>query len=225
MTWLFSKQRLLAPNILVCYTTNNGAATTLALNSNWGARNLKRIGAALRETHERYGGLTELIAVVWRKRIPPQILELMPPHYVPRSRTGVIGIGDPAVLEWFRLNFRAAPDPPYVPSTEELESLSRAVGSPVTYSVPPYTIDEAALNVGAALSEGIRQAGGITVGLPIQVMTVARGAVRTIPITSTTDLKTWEDLTVDPSGVRVPAPNPPVVAKDPRPRSASQLVT
>jgi hypothetical protein len=224
MTWLFSKQRLVAPNILVCYTSSNGAATTRALNSCWGARNLKRIGVALKETHNRYGGITELLAVVWRKQLASELLELMPPQYAPQPRTGVVGIGDPAVLDWFRLNFRATPDPPHTLSAEDLEALSRAVGTPVTYNPPPYTIDEAALSVGAALSEGIRQAGGFTVGLPIQIMTVTLGTVRTFGITSTSDLQTWEDITVDRATLRLPCAHPPVVAKDPNPRSAAQLV-
>jgi hypothetical protein len=185
---------------------------------------ISRIGVALKETHNRYGGITELLAVAWRKQRPPQLLELMPPQYSPRPRTGVVGIGDPAVLDWFRLNFRATPDPPYALSPEDLEALSRAVGKPVTYDPPPYTIDEAALNVGAALSEGIGQAGGVTVGLPIQIMTVTLGTVRTFGITSTTDVQTWEDITVDRATLRVPSADPPVVAKDPSSRSAAQLV-
>lgn len=224
LPWLFCKQRLFAPNILVCYTSSNAPATTLALHKSWGARKVRAIGQCLKEVHDKYGGITEPIAVVWRKRQPPQILELMPPSYHPTPRFGIVGIGDQGVLQWFKGNFRAAPDPPPALSHEDWQALARAVGGPITYEQRSYTIEEAALNVGAALAEGISQAGGPTVALPIQVMTVSRGVVTAHQLTATTDLQNWESITVDPDVLKVSAIKPPVTGQDRRSRSAIQLL-
>ena len=92
-------------------------------------------------------------------------------------------------------NFRPTPDPPPTLSTEDWEALARTVGGPVTYEPPPYTIDEAALNVGGALASGIAEAGGPTVAWPIQGMTVSNGVVTSHQLTSTQDLQNWEPVT------------------------------
>lgn len=225
LPWLFSKQRLFAPNILVCYTSNNAPATTLALNKSWGARKVKTIGETLRSVHDQYGGITELIAVVWRRRQPPSILELMPPDYRPEPRSGIVGIGDPGSLAWFKENLRPAPEPPPTLSAKDWDALERAAGGPLLpYEPPPYIIDDAALNVGAAIAAGIDAAGGPTVAWPIQVMTVQDGDVKSHQLTATEDMRNWETITADSDALKLAAVPPPILRRDQGKRSAIQLL-
>ena len=77
--WFCSKLEPIGKNLAVCYTSSNAAATILALKTVGQYSNVKRVGNSLRDAHERYGGITELIAVVSRRDQAPQLLELMPP--------------------------------------------------------------------------------------------------------------------------------------------------
>jgi hypothetical protein len=168
---------------------------------------VKRVGQALKEQHDAFGGFTELLAVVSPGTAAPQVLELMPQDYKPTPRAGIIGIGDGAVLNWITENFPT--DPPHdaasALSPEAIASLMRVVDGPITLPAPSFTIDEAALRVTAALSEGIREAGGPTVDLPLQVMTVeAGGLIRAIGIGSTADLETWDDVTAESTDLVFP---------------------
>ncbi len=86
----------------------------------------------MRAHHEKWGGLTELLAVVWhRDKQSPQILELMPDTYEPRPRHGVIGIGDDAVLRRFKELLSEDLDSRILQMTPEvLDGLSKSVGHP-----------------------------------------------------------------------------------------------
>lgn len=227
LAWKFNKQRLVARNILVCYTTSHGSATTLALHRSWGTKSVKRIGEELKSVHARLGGLTELIAVVWRGSNIPQILELMPPDYRPHARSGIVGIGDPGALAWFAENFRADPRPELereVPTDDMLTALERQFGHRVDFPPPEYSIDSAALNVGAALASAIEQVGGATIGLPIQLMVVAAGTVRQVPLVAFADLqKPARHITVDHGATKLPPAQFARARKESGVRSAIQL--
>ena len=75
---LAAKQRPVSDNIVVCYTSGYLQVTTAALNDSVGRRvSLRRLGRNLRAQHEKWGGYTELIAVIWhRDRPSPQISNL-----------------------------------------------------------------------------------------------------------------------------------------------------
>lgn len=227
LIWKFSKQRLTAPNILVCYTTSHGAATTAALQQSWGRRDVRRISEALKVSHATYGGLTELLVVVWRRGGTPQILELMPPSYRPQPRSGIIGIGDPGPLEWFRANFEEDPRPRLelsTPTPELVFAVAQHFGEPIEFPSVRYTIRDAALSVGSALTVGIQTSGGRTVGLPIQAMIVHRGEVEQIPIVmSSADLKDFSSVTVEHHETKLPAPVFPRIPLDGARRRATQL--
>lgn len=227
LAWKFSKQRLVAPNILVCYTTSHGSATTAALQWSWGKRSVRRIGEALKASHQHYGGLTQLIAVVWRLKSLPQVLELTPPEYRPQPRTGIIGIGDPGPLQWFRENFQEDPRPILQRSTatpEMVDAISKHIGQRVDFPGPTFTIDDAALNVAGALTIGIEQKGGPTVGLPLQVMVVHKGAVRQVPVVVLTEnAKNVTMATIDHRQVKLPPPVFPRIDPDVRRLPATQL--
>lgn len=227
ISWLCSKQEPIGKNILVCYTSNNATATIFGLSrvrTHW---NLKRIGESVRTAHESFGGFSEVIAVVWRKAQPPSILELMPAKYEPHPLTGIVGIGDGDVLQWFRNNFVPDPTPKLLasrPPQEALDSFARQFGHPPIH-LPPltYSIDQAALAVAAAFSEAIRVAGGPSVSLPVQVMTVSGSHVQAWTVHSTADLKTWEKVTAERQDVRIPGGLPPRMRQFNGSRSATRL--
>jgi len=225
LPWMCSKQEPVAKNILVCYTTSSNAAATIrALKDTPTPWSLAAIGESLRNTHGRYGGTAELVAAVWRNA-RHQILELMPPDFRPLLRRGIVGIGDRQVLEWFRENFVDVPPPDAAAgfSPQALESLSRMIGRPVELPPPRFPIGQAALSVAAAFVEGIRVAGGSTVGLPVQVMTVQSGEIRAWGVTATVDQTQWESVTIDRDHVRVPKAKPPACPQDRDRRTAVQL--
>ncbi len=92
--------------------SSNVDATIRALLRCAGTSNVKRLGSILKESHEKYGGATELLACVWSTGgHSQQILEVMPPSYEPRPRTGIVGSGDPKVLKRFKEIFREDPSP------------------------------------------------------------------------------------------------------------------
>jgi hypothetical protein len=101
VTKLWRKQRPISENIMVCYTSMNYSATVDALNNSMSRRvSLKTLGQNIRHHHAKWGGFTELLAIVWHQdREAPQILELMPDAYKPKPRTGIIGIGHDDVLK------------------------------------------------------------------------------------------------------------------------------
>lgn len=182
-TPLYAKQRLQSPNIVVCFTSSHGAATETALRGAYGKRSVRAIGEHLREAHLRFGGFTELLAVVWRGDLVPQILEVMPPTYQPISRTGVVGIGDGGVLSFFKAKAIDDPDKregKTTPSPEMIAMMEEQFG--YAYTEPAFTIDEAATLTAAAVAVGIAEAGGVTVALPLQAWTIQRGVVRNVSI-------------------------------------------
>jgi hypothetical protein len=221
----WSKQEPIGRNIVVCFTSSNAAATVRGLGAVKGSWSLRRVGESLLKVHQRYGGCTELLAVVTRREQAPSILELMPPAYKPRPRRGIVGIGDFAVLSWFHRNF-----PEYGPAElrsqlepEVLEKIANAFGGQYPCKQPSLPIEYAVLHIAAVFSEAIRRAGGPTVSLPVQVMTVSRGESRSMDINSTEDFETWEPLTVERAKVRLVRPNPPVTRHAGSKRTASQL--
>jgi hypothetical protein len=197
--FLQSKQRLNAPDLLVCFTSSHLAATTEALKRSWGMRNVKKVGQALKDEHRKWGGCTEMLALVWKGRSKPQLFELMPYKYHPTQRRGIVGIGDNAVLEWMREHFPTDDPSDSAPalSPAAIGSLSATVGHPVTFPPPSFSIDEAALRVAMVFSEGITQAGGDTVALPVQVWTVQDGTVRGMGISASArnSVESFEDVT------------------------------
>ena len=224
LTWKYRKQGLTARNIMVCFTSSHGAATTLAVKKALGTGSVRRLGKALKEVHEQFGRLTELLAVVWPGQDHPVLLELMPPTYVPKPRSGIVGIGDPAVLNWFKENFGEDPTPemPPVPSAVVVAALERKFGR-VSIPPPSFSIENAAVKVAATLCIAVERAGGPTVGLPLQVMIVQSGHVQSIDIAATEDTKTWQTVTANVEDLKVPAPRPSRLGQQMSARRAVQL--
>jgi hypothetical protein len=221
----WSKTEPLGHNIVVSFTSNNAAATV------WGLEKVKkewrpnRVAESLRTAHSKYGGFSEILAVVSRKGQAPAILELMPPDYQPKVRHGIVGIGHRGVLDWIRQNGSddVPPEKRWTPPAEVVESLARTVGHPVSFRAPSFTIEQAAMHVAAPMSEAIRLAGDATVALPLQVVTVSDGVARTLSITSSADMQTFEDVTIERDKVRLIRPQPPIVAPFHGRRKATQL--
>jgi hypothetical protein len=199
--WIAAKQGAVKRNIFVCYTSSNVGVTIHALRASVPRRNVKDVGATLRDMHARYGGATELLVVVWTRKLRPQVLEVMPPKYVPRKRTGVVGIGDRAVLEWIRQNL------PDVAETERQQEFVESMRDRMPGMQLPehrYGIDQASMQLVGAFYEGITKAGGSTVGLPVQLALVHRGEVRAENVAMTADLKTWEEVAILPHQLKMP---------------------
>ncbi len=169
---LAAKRRPVSQNVMVCYTSDNFFVTTTALNYSVNRRVcLKRLGDNLRFHHRRWGGLTELLGVVWhRDRLSPQILEVMPDAYEPRPRSGIVGIGDRAVLERFRelLTGHLESSTQISHTPESIAGLSKAVGSQLNPDWSSALLNGATV-LAAALRDSINQVGGPTVGLPLVV--------------------------------------------------------
>jgi hypothetical protein len=167
-----SKQYGFSRNLAVCYTSSNVEITTRALDECAGTSNVKRLGASLRDLHADYGGVTQLIAVVWTTG-HPRILEVMPPSYVPKPRSGIVGIGSLAVLRRFRELFLEDPSSycPLEVTPEMLSGLSKALGYPVTLDDfgSRFPIEQAMVNIATALSEAIESVNDRTVALPLQI--------------------------------------------------------
>ena len=208
--WMIAKQSLVARNILVCYTSSHVEATSIAIHRCLGTRDVKRIGQELRSAHESSGGFTEMIAIVWRAKSPPQVLEMMPPTYIPKHRTGIVGIGDGGVLDRFRSEFPADLNPP-----QEVEGLAqisaaweRQFGERFELPSPSLPIEDAALKIVAVLADAITMVGGPTVALPLQLMTVVRGRVEQLQATSSANLEVWDDLTTRRDRTKFALPRP-----------------
>jgi len=201
-----SKQNLLSRNIFVCYTSTNVYATFQALGNSFGTKNVKAIAASLREAHSKWGGYTELLAIVWTRKFPPQILELMPPGYGPKPRSGIVGIGDREVLTWMRDNF-PKPNVEAPISADALEKAREFFGE-FTLPEPSFSIDEGGLQVVAAFSEAISQVGSPTVALPIQAAVINRGTVRPLSVHSSGDLESWTELTIGRDRLSMPKLSP-----------------
>lgn len=218
----YAKQGRLTRNMHACYTSSNVSATNLVLTrvrNNW---TVADVGRALKTAHEEYGGLTELIVVVCRRNEAPQILELMPPVYMPVPRTGVIGIGDPKVRQSFRKYFIKEGRANYVPPSPEL--LARITQQFGQIKLVSYRIHDAAINVAQAVAEAIKIEQPSTVGLPIQLATIENSGVKWSAIFSSSDSKSWNKESAGPKDVRLP--RFPLVHVDPYkgpPRTAQQL--
>jgi hypothetical protein len=150
----------------------------------------------------------------------------MPSQYLPAKRTGIIGIGDGGVLEWFRENFRPELDPEPELQNFELMAASweRQFGERLEMPPPSLPIETAATHVVGALSRAIQLVGGPTVSLPVQLMTVTHGRVQQFQAVSSEDLNHWESITTQLSETRLANPRPgraPVFAGK---RSAIQLL-
>lgn len=220
LPWIAAKQGPLKRNVFVCYTSSNVGVTLRTLSASVHRRDLRAVGAMLRELHERYGGITELLAVVWKRNFQPQVLELMPPQYIPRKRTGVVGIGDRAVIEWFTANL------PAVDETERQQHFldeMRARMPGVTFPEHRFGIDQAAMQLVACLHEGITQVGGVTVGLPVQLALVHMGQVRVENVVMTADLTTWNEVAILPTRIKMPKLPLARTTVDDMPRSAVQI--
>ena len=218
--WVVAKQGAVERNIFVCYTSSHVGVTIRALSATVSRRDVKRVGAALRELHQRHGGATELLVVVWRRRQRPQVLEVMPPGYAPRKRTGVVGIGDRAVLEWIRENL---PDVAETERQQKFVESFRGRMPGIQVPEPRYGIDQAAMQLVAAMYEGITQAGGSTVGLPVQLALVHRGEVRVENVAMTADLTTWEEVAILPHQLKMPKLQLVRMAEDNAKRTAVQI--
>jgi hypothetical protein len=170
---LAAKQRPVSENILVCYTSSNFPVTTTALNVSTERRAcLKRLGRNLHAHHGKWGGLTELLAVVWhRDKVSPTVLELMPTKYEPRVRNGIVGIGDRDVLARFRelLDSHFESDKAEIPMTlEALEGLSKAMGGPLNFNFTQAVLN-GATPIAAALDQAVTDVQSPYCGTPIVV--------------------------------------------------------
>lgn len=107
------KQFKLADNCLVAYASSHVAATLKAIETKRNQftprvtgymateRDLSRLGKIFRDVHNEYGGISDVLGTVWsRQNRVPEIYEIMSPGYVPREVSGVLGCGDPKVLDW-----------------------------------------------------------------------------------------------------------------------------
>lgn len=221
---VFSKQGKLPSKHYICLTSSNLYATLSALKKVDKTKNVKKIGNALREIHDKYGDITEMIVIVSRRFQSAKILELMPPNYKPMHRTGVIGIGDRAVLQSFRENFFEQPRPdllqPPLPP-EGRRNLERITDMP--YTPPRYRINDGTLNVIQALSEGIRIANSLTVGLPIQAVYISNCIVQPVNAHISSDGEIWKQITADRKNVQIPHCRPFSMENDAEKRTTQQL--
>ena len=238
-----AKQRVFSDNLIVCYTSSNiyvttsaldrveGAPTTSGIGSTSTHRDVRRIGKFIAEEHKKYGGITELIAVIWQKHYPaPQMFDVMPPKYEPEPRQGGIGIGDDKVLSRFKELFRNPPPGvlQMIESAELLKSYPSLLEKiPLETTLPPVIPSfEAAAEpeIGAALTQAIEEVNSTTVGYPLEInrMTkqgiVPRGmSIRRIAIGR------WERLTAGQGELTLPRKSPKVSKRLKGRNSAVQL--
>lgn len=219
------KQFKLARNMAVCYTSSNLYATGRALDKSFHSGDLRKVGHALYDAHKAFGGTTELLGFVSRRGRDPQILELMSPRYEPKPRSGIVGIGDSGALDWFAGNFDPIYGPPPTPtlSVAAIKSLQRVAGGRVEFLRSRFRINDAGLQVAAALSEAIAQGGGHTVGLPIQLLTLTTDTIRRSAVARSEDGTAWDTITADPSALNFPHLGCHKISLDRSHRTARQL--
>ena len=224
-TVILSKQLELGRNMAVCYTSSNLFATSRAFAESFRTRDLRKVGDSLRSTHQDFGGATELLAVVWRRGRDPQILEVMPPKYQPKPRSGILGIGDPGVLNWFQENFCPIIRPPTpVLSASAIESLQSTIGGAIDPPRSRFNINDAGLQIATAFTEAIAGGGGPTVGLPIQYLIFTAAGIRRLGMAGSDDEgSSWSTITADPSALSFPKWERNKTQQDPSPRTARQL--
>jgi len=217
--FLLAKQYGLSRNLIVCYTSTYVDATMRALRRCEGTSNVKRLGNILRESHTIYGGATELLACVWTTGVQaPQILEVMPPSYEPRPRTGIVGIGNRVVLKRFKEVF-----------TEEIEHILKVYVPPSVPFGSHFWIGPAIALVTAAFSDAIEHAvehaKRPTVGLPIHSLTITKQGYSPVQVheRSPGNPGTWRQLTTPTEKLSLLDPIARKIPKDPTPRKACQL--
>jgi hypothetical protein len=213
--FLLAKQYGLSRNLIVCYTSSNVDGTMRALLRCAGTSNVKRLGSILRECHTRYGGATELLACVWSTGgHAPQILEVMPPSYEPRPRTGIVGIGDRKVLKKFKDVF-----------TKEVEHILKVYVPPSEPFGNRFSIGSAIGFITAALSDAIEEAKSPTVALPVHTLTITKRGYSPFQALerSAGNPGTWRPLTTQTEKLSILEPIALRVPKDFAPRKAVQL--
>jgi hypothetical protein len=222
---LLAKQYDLSRNLVVCYASSNVDATVRAVVRCAGTSNVRRLGEVLRESHKKYLGVTELLACVWETGGErQQILEVMPPSYEPRPRSGIVGIGDRDVLERFKGVFVEDPTPhiPGEATPEMLENVSKSFGYRVDVG-PRFPIQKAATEVVSAFTEAIEDVASPTVALPVHPIMITKEGVTSLqavlrsapgkyrPLTTPTDKLSLLNRFKVPRGERYFGPYVPAV--------------
>ena len=217
-----AKFRRVGRNIFVTYTSSNFVATSRALDEVTNRGDARQIGEKLKKYHRNFGGASELLAVAWGTGRELQPLEIMPPNYLPRPVTGVVGIGDRGVLNHFRSNFIERP-PNIVAMTPQMAAgLSKAAGYEIK-AWSAFPLNKASGHVFGAFSNAVQQAGGPTVGLPVQHWIItAKGPMRLEEVVITKD----DQIEHRSLNGKIPVVffgSPSRVAQDWIPRAALQL--
>jgi len=108
-----------------------------------------------------------------------QILELMPPSYEPKLRSGIVGIGDRDVLKRFKEIFREDPSPhlPIEATPEMIENISKAVGYRVDFG-SRFPITQAIAQITSDFTEAIEEVESPRVALPVHALTITKEGYR-----------------------------------------------
>ena len=215
--FLLTKQYGLSRNLIVCYASSYVDVTMRALRRCKGTSNVRRLGSVLRELHTYYGGVTELLACVWSTGgQAPQILEVMPPSYEPRPRTGIVGVGDRTVLEKFKEVF-----------TKEIEHICKVYAPPSVPFGMQLSIGGATAFIDSVLSEAIEEVKSPTVALPTHALTITKlgYSVFHVHTRSPGDPGIWRQLTTPTENLSILEPTSVKMPKNfaPRKRKAVQL--
>jgi hypothetical protein len=219
---LGAKFRRVGRNILVTYTSSNFVATSRALDEVTNRGDARQIGEKLKKYHRNFGGATELLAVAWGTGRELQPLEIMPPNYLPRPITGIVGIGDRGVLSHFRENFVERP-PNIVGVTPQMAAgISKAVGREIR-PWSAYPLKDAMSHVFMYFSNAVKDAGGATVGLPVQHWIVTSKGPRRLEEVTIAHGGEIEHRSLNGKLPVVFAGSPTRVAQDWTPRAAVQL--
>ncbi|HEX3036972.1 MAG TPA: hypothetical protein VHT73_17935 [Thermodesulfobacteriota bacterium] len=222
---LAPKQLGFSQNLVACYTSSHLYATIAALDKVIETKDVKKIGKSLKEIHAKYGGITELIAVVWRRpNFVPQILEVMPPEYKPKPRTGIMGIGDRRVLQRFKELFREDPSDscPIEPTPQMIENISKAVGYPVTFG-SRFPIGQAFAQIAGAFSQAIEEVNSPSVGLPIQITMITKTGIYSREALIRRSEGVWGRFTARREELALPTNEPTVINQQTDRRTAVQL--
>jgi hypothetical protein len=217
-----AKQLELLPNLVVCYTSTNLYATVAALNEfkeirkvTGKVKDLQQFGNSLRNYHTRYGGIAEVLAVIWRRpNFEPHVLEVMPIQYLPKQRCGGVDIGDKQTLQRFlqifqrELSFALSNLSPPKMAPEVLEAWAKRLGDADPFR-RPLTLRNAATLIVGSLSDAIKEANSPTVGLPLQGTLITHVGI--IPIGASQrhlDSGTWKRLTFEMKELTLPSNKP-----------------